>query len=107
MSFFSQPLSEIDYAQCEKVTVSYRGLPEDYPLPPCSQRSEMDQSVLNDNWVSVPTGSEEQASFKHMRKNEYEEKLFRCEVRGGRQEARGVERGRGTCDGRTYKRRVF
>ena len=35
--------------------------------------------MLNDNWVSVATGSEEQASFKHMRKNEYETKLFNCE----------------------------
>ena len=82
LRLFSQPLSEIDYTQCTKVTVSYRTLPEDYPLPPCSQRSELDQSVLNDNLVSVPTGSEEQASFKHMRKNTYEESLFRCEVGG-------------------------
>ena len=36
--------------------------------------------MLNDNWVSVPTGSEESSgAFKHMRKNEYEEKLFQCE----------------------------
>ena len=35
--------------------------------------------MLNDDWVSVPTGSEESSSFKHMRKNEFEERLFRCE----------------------------
>lgn len=34
--------------------------------------------VLNDSWVSVPTGSED-FSFKNMRKNQYEEALFRCE----------------------------
>jgi paired amphipathic helix protein Sin3a len=35
--------------------------------------------VLNDNWVSIPIGSEESTSFKHMRKNQFEEALFRCE----------------------------
>ncbi|XP_029126334.1 paired amphipathic helix protein Sin3-like 3 isoform X2 [Cajanus cajan] len=34
--------------------------------------------VLNDHWVSVTSGSEDY-SFKHMRKNQYEESLFRCE----------------------------
>ncbi len=34
--------------------------------------------MLNDKWVSVPTGSED-FSFKNMRKNQYEEALFRCE----------------------------
>ena len=34
--------------------------------------------VLNDLWVSVPTGSED-FSFKIMRKNVFEDALFRCE----------------------------
>lgn len=34
--------------------------------------------MLNDEWVSVQTGSED-FSFKHMRRNQYEEALFRCE----------------------------
>ena len=38
----------------------------------------MCRSVLNDTWVSVPTGSED-FSFKNMRKNQYEEALFKCE----------------------------
>jgi len=29
--------------------------------------------------VSIPIGSEERSSFKHMRKNQYEEALFKCE----------------------------
>jgi hypothetical protein len=54
-------------------------------LPPPPLRS----SVLNDVWVSVPTGSED-FSFKVTRKNTYEEALFKCEderyeVRGGGQ----------------------
>jgi paired amphipathic helix protein Sin3a len=36
------------------------------------------QEVLNDLWVSVPTGSED-FSLKIMRKNQYEDALFRCE----------------------------
>ncbi|KAG2333907.1 hypothetical protein Bca52824_005087 [Brassica carinata] len=35
-------------------------------------------AVLNDHWVSVTSGSEDY-SFKHMRRNQYEESLFRCE----------------------------
>jgi len=36
------------------------------------------KSVLNDTWVSVPTGSED-FSFKNSRKNQFEEVLFKCE----------------------------
>jgi paired amphipathic helix protein Sin3a len=39
----------------------------------------MEASVINDGWVSIPIGSEEAYSFKHMRKNQYEEALFKCE----------------------------
>lgn len=36
------------------------------------------RQVLNDAWVNVTSGSEDY-SFKQMRKNQYEESLFRCE----------------------------
>lgn len=49
-----------------------------YPIPSASQRSQLAHQVLNDHWVSVTSGSEDY-SFKHMRKNQYEESLFRCE----------------------------
>lgn len=49
-----------------------------YPIPIASQRTELGDEVLNDHWVSVTSGSEDY-SFKHMRKNQYEESLFRCE----------------------------
>lgn len=49
-----------------------------YPIPLASQRSELGAQVLNDKWVSVTSGSEDY-SFKHMRRNQYEESLFRCE----------------------------
>jgi len=49
-----------------------------YLIPPASQRTELGAEVLNDHWVSVTSGSEDY-SFKHMRKNQYEESLFRCE----------------------------
>jgi paired amphipathic helix protein Sin3a len=45
----------------------------------CTERSDFEQSVLSDDWVSIPIGSEEAYSFKHMRKNQFEEALFRCE----------------------------
>lgn len=49
-----------------------------YPILIASQRTELGAEVLNDHWVSVTSGSEDY-SFKHMRKNQYEESLFRCE----------------------------
>ena len=77
--WYAIPLSEIDFSQCHKCTPSYRALPRDYPRPICSERSHIDASVLSNDWVSIPIGSEESFSFKHMRKNVYEEALFRCE----------------------------
>jgi paired amphipathic helix protein Sin3a len=44
----------------------------------CSGRTELCNEVLNDTWVSMPTGSEE-GTFKNLRKNQYEEMLFKCE----------------------------
>lgn len=49
-----------------------------YPILPASDRTELDAEVLNDNWVSVTSGSEDY-SFKHRYKNQYEESMFRCE----------------------------
>nr|GEZ95853.1 putative histone deacetylase interacting domain, Sin3 [Tanacetum cinerariifolium] len=49
-----------------------------YPIPKVSGRTKIGAKVLNDHWVSVTSGSEDY-SFKHMRKNQYEESLFRCE----------------------------
>jgi paired amphipathic helix protein Sin3a len=52
--------------------------PIQYPMPLASNLTEIGAAVLNDLWVSVTSGSEDY-SFKHMRKNQYEESLFRCE----------------------------
>ena len=48
-------MSEIDFAQCRKCTPSYRSLPKNYPKPLCSERSEAEALVLNDEWVSKQT----------------------------------------------------
>lgn len=74
----SMPTSEIDFSQCELCTPSYRRLPDKYPRQVGSERSPFENEVLNDDLVSVPTGSED-FSFKHMRRNQYEEALFKCE----------------------------
>jgi paired amphipathic helix protein Sin3a len=78
-ALYAIPTSEIDFNQCRKCTPSYRALPKDYPKPVCSERSDMEQSVLNDEWITFPFSSEETYSFKHMAKNVYEEELFKCE----------------------------
>ncbi|XP_022999276.1 paired amphipathic helix protein Sin3-like 3 isoform X1 [Cucurbita maxima] len=76
--YFAKPINELDLSNCERCTPSYRLLPKNYPIPYASQRTEIGDHVLNDHWVSVTSGSEDY-SFKHMRKNQYEESLFRCE----------------------------
>ncbi|KAJ8428296.1 hypothetical protein Cgig2_027428 [Carnegiea gigantea] len=76
--YSSKSIQELDLSNCERCTPSYRLLPDDYPIPTASQRSEIGAQVLNDYWVSVTSGSEDY-SFKHMRRNQYEESLFRCE----------------------------
>ncbi|KAM1303484.1 hypothetical protein ACFX2F_021293 [Malus domestica] len=76
--YLAKPINELDLSNCERCTPSYRLLPKNYPIPSASQRTELGFEVLNDHWVSVTSGSEDY-SFKHMRKNQYEESLFRCE----------------------------
>ncbi|KAG2317114.1 hypothetical protein Bca4012_068007 [Brassica carinata] len=71
-------INELDLTDCVQCTPSYRHLPDDYPIPTSSYRNSLGEKVLNDHWVSVTSGSEDY-SFKHMRKNQYEESLFRCE----------------------------
>ncbi|CAL9079689.1 unnamed protein product [Musa textilis] len=73
-----KPISELDLSNCQRCSPSYCLLPKNYSISPASQRTELGESVLNDVWVSVTSGSEDY-SFKHMRKNQYEESLFRCE----------------------------
>ncbi|KAK6931145.1 Histone deacetylase interacting domain [Dillenia turbinata] len=76
--YLGKPIQELDLSNCERCTPSYRLLPKNYPIPSASHRTEIGAAVLNDYWVSVTSGSEDY-SFKHMRKNQYEESLFRCE----------------------------
>ncbi|CAA2967038.1 paired amphipathic helix Sin3-like 2 isoform X2 [Olea europaea subsp. europaea] len=78
LKYWGKSVQELDLSNCESCTPSYRLLPEDYPITSASQRSELGAQVLNDHWVSVTSGSEDY-SFKHMRRNQYEESLFRCE----------------------------
>jgi paired amphipathic helix protein Sin3a len=75
---WAKPISELDLSNCEQCTPSYRLLPKNYPISIASQKTEIGKLVLNDHWVSVTSGSEDY-SFSHMRKNQYEESLFKCE----------------------------
>ncbi|BBG94142.1 SIN3-like 4 [Prunus dulcis] len=70
--YLAKPINELDLSTASAVLQAI------YPIPSASQRTELASEVLNDHWVSVTSGSEDY-SFKHMRKNQYEESLFRCE----------------------------
>eukprot|EP00474_Spongospora_subterranea_P001514 CRZ01972.1 hypothetical protein [Spongospora subterranea] len=71
-------VSSVDFTTCKQVTPSYRELPAEIPCPPCSGRTILGDTVLNDTCISIPTGTEDQ-SFKSSRKNQYEEALFKVE----------------------------
>jgi hypothetical protein len=73
------PVAELDLNECTQCTPSYRELPGDYPIYACSGRTAWESAVLNEDWVSVPLGSENSGSFKQMRRNPYEGALFRVE----------------------------
>ncbi|KAF8110006.1 hypothetical protein N665_0088s0024 [Sinapis alba] len=72
------PINELDLSECVQCTPSYRLLPKDYPVEIPRYRNALGRKILNDHLVSVTSGSEDY-SFSHMRKNQYEESLFRCE----------------------------
>ena len=67
--------------ETERVTPSYVKIPAGYPKLECRGRTPLDLSVLNDVYVNVISGSEDY-SFKLMRKNQYEEALFRWAQEG-------------------------
>lgn len=71
-------ISELDVSTWERCTPSYVALPVNYPRLAATGRDTAGQALLNDGWVSVTSGSEDY-SFKHYRKNQYEEALFRAE----------------------------
>ncbi|KAG1680591.1 hypothetical protein FOA52_015039 [Chlamydomonas sp. UWO 241] len=75
----SKPLSEIVSGVTERITPSYVRIPAAYPKLTSQGRTAIGASVLNDVCVNVITGSEDGSSFKLMRKNQYEESLFKCE----------------------------
>jgi paired amphipathic helix protein Sin3a len=83
----TRPISDLDFTACEQCTPSYRKLPDDYPKMSFTGREKhktaglktMWTGMLNVDWVSLPTGSEDAFGFKGLRRNQYEEALFRCE----------------------------
>lgn len=73
-------IADYDWTTSEKLGPSYRATPRHWEQWKCTGRTgnALCAEVLNDSWISVPTGTEE-GSFKSSRKNQYEELLFKCE----------------------------
>ena len=73
-------IADYDWSTSEKLGPSYRATPRHWEQWKCTGRTgnTLCTEVLNDSWISVPTGTEE-GSFKSSRKNQYEELLFKCE----------------------------
>lgn len=76
--YISLPISELEVASWERVTPSYVQLPSAYPKLRTTGRDSEMRKFMNDDWVSVTSGSEDY-NFKHYRKNQYEDFLFMAE----------------------------
>ena len=69
---------DIDFSQCKRIGASYCAVPDEFNSPKCSGRTDLCREVLNDNWVSFPSWSED-STFVSSHKTQYEEYIYRCE----------------------------
>ncbi|KAK9880590.1 hypothetical protein WA026_011830 [Henosepilachna vigintioctopunctata] len=69
---------EIDLATAKRLGASYCIIPISQEGQVCSGRTQLCKEVLNDQWVSFPTWSED-STFVSSRKTQYEEYMYRCE----------------------------
>lgn len=76
--YISMPISELEVTNWERVTPSYVQLPSSYPKLRTTGRNPDVAGLMNNDWVSVTSGSEDY-NFKHYRKNQYEDFLFMAE----------------------------
>ncbi|KAH9887270.1 hypothetical protein C8Q73DRAFT_713400 [Cubamyces lactineus] len=79
---WTRPMGALDRPSREQLHTrygSYRKLPAHEVNVQCSGRDEMCNTVLNDEWISQPTFSSEDAGFVAHKKNIYEEALHRSE----------------------------
>lgn len=69
---------DIDYSTAKRLGASYCIIPPAQENLKFSGRTKLCNEVLNNQWVSFPTWSED-SSFVGSRKNQYEEYMYRCE----------------------------
>lgn len=69
---------EIDLATAKRLGASYCIIHKAQEGLKCSGRTQLCKEVLNDQWVSFPTWSED-STFVSSRKTQYEEYMYRCE----------------------------
>jgi len=74
---YSVKLKSITKIEAQKLG-TYTKLPNDIPIPVSTGRNTRTASEINDLWFTVARGSED-CSYKAMRRNLYEEALFKCE----------------------------
>lgn len=75
----SMPFNEHDMSRCLRCTPSYRCLSDSAGVSMRLECTPSCHACLNNKCMSQPVGSEQAFSFKHTRKNQYEDALFRSE----------------------------
>ena len=79
LSWFCMNLQEYYSNQknnIKRVDKSYSRLPLEFLMPVCSGKDEICKEVLNDDWVSIPIGSED---FKFSSRNNFEQEIYQVE----------------------------
>ena len=72
-------MSKVTFSKdLKRGTYSYTKSPQCFPILKCSNHDPISKENLNKTYVSVPHGSEHQ-SYTQIRKNMYEEALFKVE----------------------------
>eukprot|EP01156_Anaeramoeba_ignava_P022303 Anaeramoba_ignava/c20483_g1_i1.p1 GENE.c20483_g1_i1~~c20483_g1_i1.p1 ORF type:complete len:640 (+),score=181.22 c20483_g1_i1:24-1922(+) len=69
---------DVDYDLFESSGSSYKALPLIPQSLKCSARQELEKSVLNNKWVSIPIGSEDHSAYS-TDQNQHERIILQCE----------------------------
>jgi histone deacetylase complex regulatory component SIN3 len=73
-----RPLNDMNFSNYERASPSYVAMPPYYPIRSAG-KAEWIKGITNENWVSVPHGSEESENFSVRNKNSNEINLLKAE----------------------------
>ena len=76
VGLYLEASSDWDFSNSVRHGHSYKQMPSFMPGAGSAHRDERVSALINEKWISIPMGSED-FSFLKMRKNPYEDALFK------------------------------